>query len=64
MKLGYTLIYVDDVEKTMKFYATAFKLEMGFLSEDVVNSFSEAVKAGAISVSEPIKKPWDKLLAM
>ena len=24
MKLGYTLLYVDDVEKTMDFYAKAF----------------------------------------
>ncbi len=33
MKLGYTLLYVDDVEKTMVFYANAFGLEIGFLHE-------------------------------
>ena len=33
MKLGYTLLYVDDVEKTMKFYSAAFGLKMGFLHE-------------------------------
>ena len=33
MKLGYTLLYVDDVEKTMHFYAKAFGLESGFLHE-------------------------------
>lgn len=33
MKLGYTLFYVDDVEKTMAFYAKAFGLELGFLHE-------------------------------
>lgn len=33
MKLGYTLFYVDDVEKTMQFYAKAFGLELGFLHE-------------------------------
>ena len=33
MKLGYTLLYVDDVEKTMAFYAKAFGLEVGFLHE-------------------------------
>lgn len=33
MKLGYTLFYVDDVEKTMNFYAQAFGLEKGFLHE-------------------------------
>lgn len=33
MKLGYTLFYVDDVEKTMNFYSSAFGLEKGFLHE-------------------------------
>ena len=33
MKLGYTLIYVDNVEATMTFYARAFGLEKGFLHE-------------------------------
>lgn len=33
MKLGYTLLYVDDVEKTMQFYATAFGLKESFLHE-------------------------------
>ena len=33
MKLGYTLLYVDDVEKTMAFYSNAFGLEVGFLHE-------------------------------
>lgn len=33
MKLGYTLLYVDDVEQTMKFYSKAFGLEAGFLHE-------------------------------
>lgn len=33
MKLGYTLVYVDDVEATMDFYARAFGLEKGFLHE-------------------------------
>lgn len=33
MKLGYTLFYVDDVEKTMMFYSKAFGLEIGFLHE-------------------------------
>lgn len=33
MKLGYTLFYVEDVEKTMNFYSSAFSLEKGFLHE-------------------------------
>jgi hypothetical protein len=31
MKLGYTLLYVDDVEKSMAFYSKAFGLEASFL---------------------------------
>ena len=31
MKLGYTLLYVDDVEKAMTFYSKAFGFEVGFL---------------------------------
>jgi lactoylglutathione lyase len=33
MKLGYNLLYVDDVEKTMAFYTKAFGLEASFLHE-------------------------------
>jgi len=31
--LGYTLLYVEDVEKTMAFYSQAFGLEAGLLAE-------------------------------
>jgi predicted enzyme related to lactoylglutathione lyase len=34
MKLGYILLYVENVEQTMNFYAQAFGLEKGFLHED------------------------------
>lgn len=34
MKLGYTLFYVSDVEKTMQFYAKAFGLEVGFMDQE------------------------------
>lgn len=33
MKLGYILLYVDDVEKTMAFYSKAFGFETGFLHD-------------------------------
>ncbi|MGE0764561.1 MAG: VOC family protein [Bdellovibrionales bacterium] len=39
MKLGYTLLYVDDVEGTMDFYAKAFGLNKGFLHES--NQYGE-----------------------
>lgn len=41
MKLGYTLIYVDDVKKTMKFYEKAFGLKSGFRHES--NQYGEMV---------------------
>ena len=33
LKLGYALLYVDDVEKTMAFYSSAFGFEAGFLHD-------------------------------
>ena len=36
MKLGYTLVYVEDVEATMNFYTIAFGLERGFLHESTL----------------------------
>lgn len=111
MKLGYTLIYVDDVEKTMKFYKKAFGLKPGFLHEsnqygemitgatklgfvnhktasahgfkyqkinskktapgieiafttsNVKKSFTKAVKANAIPVCAPTKKPWGQIVS-
>lgn len=34
MKLGYNLLYVNDVKDTMDFYEKAFELEKGFLHPD------------------------------
>ncbi|MCO4753067.1 MAG: VOC family protein [Bacteriovoracaceae bacterium] len=39
MKLGYTLIYVDDLAATMEFYSEAFGMEKGFLHES--NQYGE-----------------------
>lgn len=33
MKRGYTLVYVDDVPKTLAFYAHAFGFKRGFLDD-------------------------------
>jgi lactoylglutathione lyase len=41
MKLGYTLLYVDDVKKTMNFYSKAFGLKKGFLHES--NQYGEMI---------------------
>ena len=40
MKLGYTLVYVDDVESTMTFYEKAFGLTKGLLHE---NQYGEMI---------------------
>ena len=40
MKLGYTLVYVDNVEATMNFYEKAFGLVKGFQHE---NQYGEMV---------------------
>ena len=111
MKLGYTLIYVNDVPSTMKFYEKAFGLKSGFLHEsnqygemvtgetklgfvhhqtaqmhnfkyqkislkknppgieiafvadNVKKAFAKAVKAGAVAVSQPTKKPWGQIVS-
>lgn len=39
MKFGYTLFYVEEVEKTMNFYHKAFGLAKGFLHES--NQYGE-----------------------
>ena len=33
MKLGYVIVYVDDVEQALRFYERAFGMEIGFLHE-------------------------------
>jgi lactoylglutathione lyase len=33
-------------------------VEVAFVTEDVVNGFAGAVKAGAVPVAEPKQKPW------
>jgi lactoylglutathione lyase len=107
MKLGYTILYVNDVEATLRFYERAFGLkrkmldegkqygeldtggttlafaangfvrshmpvkfeeagpskeappiELGMVTQDVENSFRQAVAAGAVEVKKPEKKPW------
>jgi len=115
MKLGFVIIYVNDVKKVLHFYEKAFGLEirmehedngvilygemetegailgfasheMGqfnlngkyksitpendpvgqgivFVNEDVNSVYISAVKAGAISISEPTEKPWGQTVA-
>lgn len=44
MKLGYTLVYVDDVVKTIEFYENAFGLKRGFIHES--NQYGELETGG------------------
>jgi lactoylglutathione lyase len=81
IKLGYTLVYVDDVEKTMSFYEKALVLrlvfcmshklglkksasgiEIGLVTPDVEKAFERAVKAGAVAMIAPAKKPWGQVV--
>ncbi len=41
MKLGYTIIYVDDVPKTMSFYEAAFQLKPKFLQKVGSEAYGE-----------------------
>lgn len=112
MKFGYTIIYVEAVEKTLEFYKKAFGfetrflhpsktygelasgetaiafaahtlgalnfkggyqkidthdlpvgMELAFVTEDVSAAYHHAVRAGAVSVSEPMQKPWGQSVA-
>ena len=110
MKFGYTILYVDDVEKTVAFYERAFGLkrkmvqpdefgeldtgttklsfaakthvqslfpipfqhsgpkhdappvEIALVTDDVQAAFDRAVAAGAVSVTNPSKKPWGQIV--
>ena len=111
IRLGYTILYVDNVEITIDFYQRAFgfekkmvtdtreygeldtgntrlafaasrfvktltsvafeeasiskpapPIELGLVTENVEAAYTRAVKAGAIEVKEPTKKPWGQLV--
>jgi len=110
IKYGYTILYVENVEKTIAFYAEAFgftqklitpekdyaELETGtttlafaaytvaeyngvniektdtakhppafeltFVTDDIEQTFADALKAGATLVKEPAQKPWGQMV--
>ncbi len=59
MKLGYTLLYVDNVEETMTFYSNAFGLEESFLHES--KAYGE-MKTGETKLGGPILPLFAKML--
>ncbi|WP_372655201.1 VOC family protein [Halobacteriovorax sp.] len=111
MKLGYNLMYVDNVEATMDFYEKAFRLqkgflhpekcygemltgetklgfvsheiagshgfqykkqsrdseipafEIGFITENVEESFEVAIENGAVQVKRPHEMPWGQVIS-
>ncbi|TQV88221.1 VOC family protein [Aliikangiella coralliicola] len=115
MKLGFVVIYVEDVKGLLEFYQKAFDLkvrfeyeeggvllygemetegavlgfashEMGkmnlgvdyqktslnekpfgqeivFVTDDVQGAYEKAIKSGATSVAEPLRKPWGQTVA-
>lgn len=110
MRLGYVILYVEDVKATVHFYEKAFELKCRFIHESsayaemetgqtalafasetmvktshhfrvnrikeeaagievslvtdmVEKQFNHAVKAGAIPVMKPTKKPWGQIVS-
>jgi len=112
IKFGYTILYVQDVSKSVEFYEKAFGferkfvtpendygelfvgettlsfasitlaksnltdgfiesttsnkpfgIEIGFVSDNVDETVSIAIKAGAILVEQPKTKPWGQVVA-
>jgi uncharacterized glyoxalase superfamily protein PhnB len=43
--------------------AIPFGVELAFVTDDVVSSYTKAVAAGAISIKEPSTKPWGQVVA-
>ena len=37
--------------------------EIGFISDNVEKDFAKAVKAGAVAVCQPVKKPWGQVVS-
>jgi lactoylglutathione lyase len=68
--LGFTILYVPDVEATVTFYEQAFGLrrksappiELGIVTQAVEALYQRAIQAGAIPVKEPEQKPWGQIV--
>jgi lactoylglutathione lyase len=43
--------------------ATPFGVELAFVTDGVASAYAKAVAAGAVSVKEPISKPWGQVVA-
>jgi lactoylglutathione lyase len=42
---------------------TPFGIEFAFVTDDVAASYAKAIAAGAVSIKEPITKPWGQVVA-
>lgn len=40
-----------------------FAFEIGFVTDNVEQAYSKAIKSGAIAVSSPTKKPWGQVVS-
>jgi len=64
LRLGYTVIFVPDVRKTVAFYEAAFGLRLRYLNPtSQYNAIAQAVAAGAVLVTSADAKPWGQTLA-
>ncbi|MCP3854435.1 MAG: hypothetical protein GY698_06825 [Actinomycetia bacterium] len=63
MKLGYTILFVDDVAEAVQFYEQAFGIELTLTTDDVAPAFAKAVDAGAAPLAEPHDTPWGQTVS-
>jgi lactoylglutathione lyase len=42
---------------------TPLGVELAFVTDDVAKSYAQAVAAGAVSIKEPLTKPWGQVVA-
>ena len=62
MKLGYTLFYVGDVEKTMNFYSSAFGLEKGFFHDS--KQYGEMISGKTNCLRRDLCRGWSTTLVL
>lgn len=74
--LGFTILYVPDVEAAIAFYEQAFGLSRSFVTDtkeygelntgitnDVKALYQRAIQAGATQIKKPQQKPWGQIVS-
>ena len=63
--LAFATYKMDDISLESKYHKAdlndvPFGIELSFLTDDVKGAYARAISAGAISIREPEKKPWEQ----